>query len=104
MGRRPQVEHLDGVAEVCTLPAWRAIRPDGAARRRRGRGARHIDGSFTAAQAEAFALALLEAVRRLDQGLAGTPADPAVLAALPEPWSPRDHHANHNQQGDETHG
>jgi hypothetical protein len=80
--RPVEVEHLDGVAEVCTL-RMEALRPD---------GVHDVDevivlgvdaaGSFTAAQAEAFGLAILEAVRRLDAGLPGVPGGvPAVLAA-----------------------
>ena len=43
------------------------------------------DGTFTADEAEGFALQILAAVRQLD----GTPGGlPAVLAALPEPWQP----------------
>jgi hypothetical protein len=40
------------------------------------------DGSFTADQAEAYALSILRAVRQLDAGLDGTPGGiPAALAA-----------------------
>ena len=107
--RSVEVEHLDGVAEVCTL-RMEAIRPDGVHDVDEVVVLSHIDGSFTAAQAEAFALALLEAVRRLDRGLDGTPGGlPAVRAALDPPqWPPpgRDQtdHTNNNEQGDETHG
>ncbi len=41
------------------------------------------DGSFTADQAEAYALSILRAVRQLDAGLPGTPGGiPAVLHLL----------------------
>ena len=47
------------------------------------------NGTFTVEEAEAFALAILHAVRQLDAGLPGTPGGiPAVRAALPESWPP----------------
>jgi len=43
------------------------------------------DGTFTTVEAEAFALEIQRAVRKLDVGLDGTPA---VLVSTPEPWPP----------------
>lgn len=67
-----------------------AIRPDGVLDVDEVIVIGHTDGSFTAEQAEAFGLAILEAVRRLDAGLPGTPGGvPAVLAQLDPPqWPP----------------
>ena len=80
-GSSTLIEHLDGVADVFVVRMDALL--DG----------EHdvtkavvitSDGSFTARQAEAFARAILAAVRLLDAGLEGTPGGvAAVLGSLP---------------------
>jgi hypothetical protein len=46
------------------------------------------DATFTAREAEAFAVSILRAVRQLDAGLPGTPGGIRVLRQVPGPWPP----------------
>lgn len=78
------VEHLDGVADVCAL-RMDAVLPGGAHYVTKAI-VMDCNGSFAVDQAEAFGLAVLEAVRLYDAGLDGTPGGvPAVLELLPRP-------------------
>lgn len=81
------VPHTDGVSDVF-LVRMDAVRADGEHEQYQ-RVVLTADATFTAREAEAFAVSILRAARQLDAGLPGTPAGiPAVLRQVSEPWPP----------------